>query len=531
MDKKAKKNSKSKSKSKSSDKSKSKDSKKSSKKLKTQKTQENKNVLENIPIQDTSSMELNQLINPNSPRNRLSRINNINNLNTQFNNQASPKSEAMKYYDLLNTKQNELNPQNNINTNNIKCDGCYENEAIVFCDECNKCYCQKCDEQLHVIPSYRNHNKRQLNAINNNNITGDNTNIFNTTSNKTCFLHTNEQITYFCESCEEPICQKCQMIGPHNNKLHKIVSISDSFKNKFVYINKIANKQLVGKYKQMLQQLKYLENLSKEIKGNKNIIEREIRTEYSKHFENLNSICGKKFAVINFESNNLQKDLNNITELINYINDLINNESPDMIGFLLKYKQLNNMIENSLSKPINNNVEINMNDFPRDVEQNQLMLNLYEQLENLNKYKDEIIWRILMDKNKKIFNSEENKNNYDENDYKINEETKLEIQKWAKLSDKYASELQKYYLVCQFCGCILDENTVNTLCDKNNSSINNNNGINDEKLLVSFKPKEDIYGNKRHYFVKPKNTGNKFKNNFPFDKNTFLDGNQSSTDK
>ena len=78
-------------------KSKSKDSKKSSQKLKTQKTQENKNVFENIPIQDTSSIELNQLINPNSPRNRLSRINNINNLNTQFNNQASPKSEAMIY--------------------------------------------------------------------------------------------------------------------------------------------------------------------------------------------------------------------------------------------------------------------------------------------------------------------------------------------------------------------------------------------------------------------------------------------------
>ena len=84
-------------------------------------------------------------------------------------------------------------------------------------------------------------------------------------------------------------------------------------------------------------------------------------------------------------------------------------------------------------------------------------------------------------------------------------------------------------MVCQFCGCILDETTVNTLCDKNNSSIANNR-INDEKLLVSFKPKEDIYGNKRHYFIKPKDNANKFKN-FPFDKNAFLDGNQSSIDK
>ena len=524
MDKKSKKNSKSKSKSKdkSSDKSKSKDSKKSSKKLKTQ---ENKNELENLPIQDTSSMELNQLINPQSPRNHL---NNINNINRQFNNnnnQVSPKTEILKYYDQFNYK-----PTDNNQLGNIKCDGCFENEAIIYCNECNKCYCQKCDDQLHIIPSFRNHNIKQLNAMNN---STNNNNIFLLSINKTCFLHSNEEIQYFCESCEEPICQKCQMIGPHNNKLHKIVSISDSFKNKFLYINKIAKKQLVGKYKQMLQQLKYLENLSKEIKTNKNYIEREIRAEYSKHFENLNSVCGKKFALINFESNNLQRDLNNMTELINYINDLRNNETPDMIGFLLKYKQLNNMIENSLSKPINKNVEININDFPRDVEKKQMMLNVYGQLENLSKYKDEIIWRILTDKNKKTFNYEKNKNNYDENDYKINEETKLEIQKWAKLSDKYASELQKYYLICQFCGCILDENTVNTPCDKKSSNLppnTNNNGIIDEKLMVSFEPKEDIYESKKHYFIKPKDNANKIKN-FPFDKITFLDGIQSSVDK
>ena len=510
MDKKEKsKSKKSKSKSKSIEKSKSKDSQKSSKKIKSPKNQENnKNEFENIRINDTSSIELNNLINPQSP---------IYNNNLQ-------NTDRFNYYDKINPKKNELNEQLN-----IKCDGCFENDALVFCEDCEKNYCQKCDEQLHIVPSYRNHARKQLipdnifddNMSNNNNI------LFSPTS-KTCFLHINESIQYFCESCEEPICQKCQMIGPHNNKLHKIVSISDSFKTKFMYINKIANKQLVEKYKSMLKQIKYLENLENEIKNNKNVIEREIRTEYSKHFENLNSVCGKKFAVINFESNNLQKDLNNITELVNYINELINNESPDMIGFLLKFKQLNNVIENTLAKPINTKFEINMNDFPKDVEQRQSMLKLYEQLDNLLKYKDEIIWRLLTDKNKKkekennYFN-EENKNNFDENDNRINEETKIEIQKWAKLSDKYASELEKYYLVCQFCGCILDETTVNTMCEKNNSNIADNNGLNDEKLLVSFKPKENIYGNKRHHFIKPKDNS-KFKFKYHFEKNSSMEG-------
>ena len=222
--------------------------------------------------------------------------------------------------------------------------------------------------------------------------------------------------------------------------------------------------------------------------------------------------------------------MNDLTELVNYINDLVNNESPDMISFLLKFKQLNNLIENILSKPINTNFEMNMNDFPKDVEQKQNMLNLYDQLENLSKYKDEIIWRLLTDKAKKMQQEknnnydEENKNNFNENDYRINEETKIEIQKWAKLSDKYASELEKYYLICQFCGCILDESTVNTFCEKNNANLADNNGINDEKLLVSFKPKENIYGNKRHYFIKPKDSEAKFKVKYHFDKNTSMEG-------
>ena len=101
----------------------------------------------------------------------------------------------------------------------------------------------------------------------------------------------------------------------------------------------------------------------------------------------------------------------------------------------------------------------------------------------------------------------------------------MNIQKLAKLIDKYASELEKYYLKCQFCGCILDESTVNTFCEKNNSNdMIDNNGLNDEKLLVSFKPKENIYGNKRHYFIKPKDSDAKFKVDYHFDKNTSIEG-------
>ena len=85
----------------------------------------------------------------------------------------------------------------------------------------------------------------------------------------------------------------------------------------------------------------------------------------------------------------------------------------------------------------------------------------------------------------------------------MNEKSKLEIEKWAKLSEKYVSELRKYNLVCKFCGCALDENTVNTSCEKNYN-------IDKQQMLemqnsIKNKSMEGIIGTKRHYFVPVKN--------------------------
>lgn len=36
---------------------------------------------------------------------------------------------------------------------------------------------------------------------------------------KVCFLH-GQKLVYFCETCEEPICDKCILLGPHNNQVY-----------------------------------------------------------------------------------------------------------------------------------------------------------------------------------------------------------------------------------------------------------------------------------------------------------------------
>jgi hypothetical protein len=271
------------------------------------------------------------------------------------------------------------------------------------------------------------------------------------------------------------------MIGPHNNKLHKIVNIIDSYRKKLNYMNLIKNKSMNNKYNQLMNQIQYLDNFSKQIKDVKNNIEKNIRKEYDQMIDNLNSFEGKKMAIINYESSNLQKNLNDISEIINYLNQIILSDKPDMIDFLLKYKQINEKVEDILAKPIKTKYNIITDDFPHELEENNKKIKNCDNMEHLCQLKDEIIWKLMTDTETNI------------NIKEINEKSKLEIEKWAKLSEKYVSELRKYNLICKFCGCALDENTVNTSCEKNYN-------IEGQELINSKIP-EGIIGSKRHYFV------------------------------
>ena len=87
----------------------------------------------------------------------------------------------------------------------------------------------------------------------------------------------------------------------------------------------------------------------------------------------------------------------------------------------------------------------------------------------------------------------------------INEKSKLEIEKWAKLSEKYVSELKKYNLFCIFCGCALDENTINSPCEKN-VNIDNEELLNIPNNLKNNKGFKSVLGHKMHYFTSSKDT-------------------------
>ena len=63
--------------------------------------------------------------------------------------------------------------------------------------------------------------------------------------------------------------------------------------------------------------------------------------------------------------------------------------------------------------------------------------------------------------------SQELKKKYDFYQEEFDKETRHEMNEWARLVDRYASELKRYELVCAFCGQYLSGDTVNTECADN----------------------------------------------------------------
>jgi len=110
-------------------------------------------------------------------------------------------------------------------------------------------------------------------------------------------LH-NKPLRYFCESCEELVCYDCTVMGPHNTQLHRVSSLDDAYKYRFELINRQIHQSLVPKRAQLIGQIVRMDHRLDEVKTVKNVIERDIRNEYSAIMERLRSAEGVKTAVL-----------------------------------------------------------------------------------------------------------------------------------------------------------------------------------------------------------------------------------------
>ena len=85
--------------------------------------------------------------------------------------------------------------------------------------------------------------------------------------------------------------------------------------------------------------------------------------------------------------------MNDISEIINYLNQIILSDSPDMIDFLIKYKQINEKVEDILAKPIKKKYNISSDDFPHELQEKDknIILDLVNRVSKISKIRAIII--------------------------------------------------------------------------------------------------------------------------------------------
>ena len=406
-----------------------------------------------------------------------------------------------------NLSTNLLNTEHNINNNNNtieKCEGCFQGEGSVYCTNCGKVYCKICDDQLHIVPAYRTHERTPLSML--------------SSMNANCYHH-NIPLRYYCESCDEPVCNLCQQQGPHNTSLHHVCSLFEVYRRRLNGVKERIEKNLVSKQAKIESVMLNIDSMIKTTKENASNILRGINSEYDISEDTLNKCEGKKLAMLNYNAASIQKEIIAIEDILSFINtDYIDtngdaraqmasmnsnrssNEENDYLSFLLKHKALSEKIDAMIASscPTFTKKEIDeMMTWPAELNDAKKKLENYEKIKTLMKIKDDIVWNLLTTP------YEEKAAELDE----IKMKTQKEIEEWSKLSDKYANELKKYNLVCAYCGCYLDNIKINEKCSSNSSKTFTN-----KKYTIEL-PDVNVNGTGRHWFSAPtEEYENKMKN-------------------
>ena len=201
---------------------------------------------------------------------------------------------------------------------NLACSKCKteilkNKKNFVYCKECSELLCKNCLKK-HDDLYEENHHLVHLDKF-----------------DTTCILH-NETYDYFCSDCKKNICQYCcdEFHSEHklidlddiNLKRKEIKKIKEHFtKEKENYLNvpKILN-ELVSKLKEDID--KIINNISNEIKFKESII-----NTYESKLDNYNAIINFKNLKFNTEAFTINKDLNNLENIIELIKYLNKNET------------------------------------------------------------------------------------------------------------------------------------------------------------------------------------------------------------
>lgn len=135
------------------------------------------------------------------------------------------------------------------------------------------------------------------------------------------------------------------------------MKMTDAYRLRKFYLVEAIRSNLVDKRDKIIAQLHRLEYRVEEIKFVRNIIERDIRSEYAGILERLRNYEGSKMAVLTHEVSLVQRELDTINDLGNRFFELTSMECEKIEQerranrFLLQSKEMYESIEYITSRP------------------------------------------------------------------------------------------------------------------------------------------------------------------------------------
>ena len=269
-------------------------------------------------------------------------------------------------------------------------------------------------------------------------------------SGHSCFRH-HKEVKFFCEIHEEVLCDECLISSPYTTSPSKILKIDEAYRKRFSSAYQVLNSSIVPKRDQITAQLKRLSAKLEEVREAKSLIEKDMKGEFSAMNERLNSDFGSKVALLEYDVGELQADL----DRIDYIVSSIQSANADVQSFLGKFPNIRDTTDLILAKPFRTEVNIDPESLPKELIEIRESVLQFPALKSLLKTKDEIIFKLIHES---------------ENCGQVDDHTQKELAEWAKLTEKFSIELGKYRMVCEYCNCLLDSNSVNSNCARNSGN-------------------------------------------------------------
>ncbi|XP_053990803.1 uncharacterized protein LOC128882956 isoform X2 [Hylaeus volcanicus] len=215
------------------------------------------------------------------------------------------------------------------------CENCQSVQAAVWCKADHACFCNKCDQELHLHSKLASrHTRLPLSK--------------RPRSQGYCFIHPTQTYIYYCLVCEKSLCSLCLPHCPHFNQEEQvplpesnpIVPLNDTTFFSIDFFSQPKNKSstILNEAK---GELAHLKNMYTNVENNLKGLEHEMHTIISNAFQQLDNLIGYRTISILNRKNSLHiaQNLSYMNDqFISYLNSVL--PPPDFLFSWLHYKKL-----------------------------------------------------------------------------------------------------------------------------------------------------------------------------------------------